>query len=392
MPETEFHIADLITRYLRGPLDALAQAELDAWVNASDRNRAFFEACQDEGLLREDFIHYHAADLELTWTMVMRKLHVDESATVQPVPGRKIAFERYVSIAAVLLVALSIGLYFFISSRQLERSQDLAFSKVKPGGNKAYLVLSDGRRIALNDAVSGTLAKETGVEIRKDSEGKLIYVVKDKSGVKGQFNTMETPRGGQYELILPDGTKVWLNAASKLVYPVSFSGAEVRRVELTGEGYFEVAKDKKHPFKVISAGQEVEVLGTHFDINSYTDEPVVRTTLLEGSVRVNGNTVLKPGEQSILSNGKLNVQSVNTDNVMDWKNGEFVFDNESLPSILRKVSRWYNVEVEFVNPETRAITFSGSVSRFENVSGVLKALQRTSKVHFMIEGNVIKVK
>jgi transmembrane sensor len=391
MPEIEFHIADLITGYLRGSLDTAAQAELDAWINASDRNKAFFEACQNEGLLREDFIHYHAADLDLTWEMVLRKLYA-KSVAVQPVMVRMTAFKRYASIAAVLLVALSIGLYLFVSSRQLERSQELAFSKIKPGGNKAYLVLSDGKRIALNEAANGTLANETGVEIRKDSGGKLIYVVKDKLGVKGQFNTMETPCGGQYELILPDGTKVWLNAASRLVYPVSFSGADVRRVELTGEGYFEVAKDKKHPFKVISAGQEVEVLGTHFDINSYADEPVVRTTLLEGSVRVNGNTVLKPGEQSVLLNGRLNVQSVNTDNVMDWKNGEFVFDNESLPSILRKVSRWYNVEVEFVNQDARAITFTGSVSRVENVSGVLKALQRTSKLRFIIEGNVIKVK
>jgi len=391
MPETEFHIAELMTGYLRGSLDAVAQAELEAWVNASDRNKAFFEACQDEGLLREDFIHYHTTDLGLTWAMVMRKIHA-KSVTTVPVRVRKMAFVHYVSTAAVLLVTLSIGLYFFIASRQLEWSQELAFSRVKPGGNKAYLVLSDGKRIALNDVTTGRLAMEAGVEIRKNSEGKLIYVVKDKSGVADQFNTVETPRGGQYELILLDGTKVWLNASSKLVYPVSFSGTGARRVELTGEAYFEVAKDKTHPFKVISAGQEVEVLGTHFDINSYADEPVVRTTLLEGSVRVNGNTVLKPGEQSVLSDGKLNVRSVNTDHVTDWKNGEFVFDNESLPSILRKVSRWYNVEVEFVNPDLRAITFTGSVSRFETVSGVLKALQRTSKVHFVIEGNVIKVK
>lgn len=391
MLETEFHIAELLTEYLRGSLDAAAQVELDAWVNASDRNKAFFEACRDEGLLREDFIHYHAADLGPTWAMVMRKIHA-ESVTTVPVRVWKIAFVRYVSVAAFLLLTLSVWLYFFVSSSLLDRSQELALNKIKPGGNKAYLVLSDGKKITLNDATSGRLATEAGVEIRKNSEGKLIYVVKDKSGVAGHFNTIETPRGGQYEVILHDGTKVWLNASSKLVYPVSFSGSGARRVELSGEGYFEVAKDKAHPFKVISAGQEVEVLGTHFNINSYADEPVVRTTLLEGSIRVNGNTVLKPGEQSVLLNGKLNVRSVNTDNVMDWKNGEFVFDNESLPSILRKVSRWYNVDVEFVNPDSRSITFTGSVSRFENVSGMLKALQRTSKVRFVIEGNVIKVK
>ncbi|WP_158275246.1 FecR family protein [Pedobacter sp. HMWF019] len=298
-----------------------------------------------------------------------------------------------VAAAASIVLVVSAGLYIYRGQTSGSANSLKAYlNDVPAGSNKAYLTLASGKKIPLSNSSTGTLAVEAGVKITKTNDGQLVYTVSDQ-GKKAEraYNRIETPRGGQYQLHLPDGTKVWLNAASSLKYPASFAALNERRVELVGEAYFEVAKDKSHPFIVSSGTQEVEVLGTHFDINAYPDEQIVKTTLLEGAVKLNRQVVLKPGEQSVWTGKKFSVREVNVNDVIDWKNGEFAFNNEPLSDILKKVSRWYDVEIIYAHPPEHMPTFTGSISRFENVSSVLNMLEETSTTRFTIEGRRIIV-
>lgn len=307
----------------------------------------------------------------------------------------------YLSIAASVVLAATIGLYFYHSrqSQVKQFSQQAMVADVAPGGNKAILTLADGKKISLTDAKNGTIAQENGTSILKTTEGQLIYQGQKTSNVIA-YNSVATPNGGQYQLTLNDGTKVWLNAASSLKYPLCFEGKE-RRVELNGEAYFEVAHNKSKPFRVITSHQEVEVLGTHFDINSYDDEPNTRTSLIEGSVRVtnlssNKNITILPGQQSILSAAKpeaaIKVRNIDIDEAISWKNGYFMFDEESLESILRTIARWYDVDIQYKGlSENNKLFFSGTLSKYSNVSKVLRKLELTESVHFKIEGRTILV-
>lgn len=299
----------------------------------------------------------------------------------------------YMAAAASLALIIGVGLYFNQPPPLSKSIQAKAFANDIPAGsNKAYLTLANGKKLALTNSANGTLAEEAGIKITKTADGQLVYTIADQGekGIAG-YNSIETPRGGQYQLNLPDGTKIWINSASSLKYPASFASLKERRVELSGEAYFEVAKDKTHPFIVKSGRQEIQVLGTHFDVNAYPDEQLIKTTLLEGSVKLNKQVVLKPGEQSSLTGEKFTVKAVNVNDAVDWKNGEFVFTNESLTSILKKVSRWYDVEIKYVRTPANMPTFTGSVSRSENISGVLKMLEETSNVRFSIEGKQVSV-
>jgi len=323
-----------------------------------------------------------------------------EEGKVIPLKSKRL-WPRIASVAAILLV-VGIGFYFYNpSSSSDDQSLALADQHIKPGKNTATLTLADGRKIVLSDAVNGELAKEGGVSIQKTKDGKVIYTVEGKSEEQAnaeralRLNTITTAAGEQYQVILPDGTLVWLNASSSLKYPSTFSGNE-RKVELDGEGYFEVTKVKDHrmPFIVVGNRQRVEVLGTHFNMNSYADENATKTTLLEGSVSVsasNTSSILKPGQQAISVNGKTRVVQVQTEDVVAWKNGYFMFNNESLEDVMRKVARWYDVQVEYKNVSNRKITFFGTVSRFSNISQVLRTLEHTGEVKFDIEGRRIIV-
>ncbi|RAJ28824.1 FecR family protein [Pedobacter cryoconitis] len=300
-----------------------------------------------------------------------------------------------ISLAAAASIALvaGISLYYNQQHSSPESTRFKAYTNDIPAGmNKAYLTLASGKKLALTNSVNGILAEEAGIKITKTADGQLVYTITDqgKKGIAG-YNRIETPRAGQYQLNLPDGTRIWLNSASSLKYPSSFAALKERRVELSGEAYFEVAKDKTHPFIVKSGRQEIRVLGTHFDVSAYPDEQLIKTTLLEGSVKLNQQITLKPGEQSSMAGEKFSVKEVNVNDAVDWKNGEFVFTNESLTSILKKVSRWYDVEIRYVHTPVDIPTFTGSVSRAENISSVLKMLEETSNVRFTIEGRKISV-
>jgi transmembrane sensor len=313
------------------------------------------------------------------------------------------------SIAAMILVALSIGLYFY-SNRTLPQEEQFAELNVKndilPGNNKAVLTLADGSRISLDDAANGLLASQGNIAITKTDNGEIVYEKNTESKTRDLVsqsvtNTIQTPKGGKFQVRLPDGSKVWLNSASTLSYPTTFTGKE-RRVVLSGEAYFEIASNKNVPFRVISNGQIVEVLGTHFNINSYDDEDFTKTTLLEGSVRVilkstsdvlGKAKMLKPGEQSLTNTKQagIRIENADTEKAIAWKNGYFKFKNTPIQEIMREVERWYDVELIYEG-NMPTDEFTGFISNDVNISAVLKILEQSGGVKFTVKGKKIKVK
>ena len=296
--------------------------------------------------------------------------------------------------AAILVIALvSIGVY--LDHKNIATPPNVA-GDIKPGKNRAVLTLADGRKINLTDTGNDTVANEAGLLITKNTEGQLVYqVVGNRSNQETlQYNTIEAPSGGKWQVILPDGSKVFLNALSSLKYPLNFSTKE-RKVELKGEAYFEVFHNEKLPFRVLAKGQTVEVLGTHFNISAYADDQLVKTTLLTGSVKIaagNNALILKPGEQSQVKLGHISlVENVDLEDVMAWKNGYFKF-NENLESIMAKVSRWYDVDISYEIQPDLEFKYKGEISRDRNLSELLNMLEFTGNVHFKIEGRRVIVK
>ena len=299
-----------------------------------------------------------------------------------------------VAAAAIALFFVSFGLYFFKTGSETDSLNSLTESSA-PGGNKAVLILANGKRIDLQDAKSGKLATEGDVLIKKAKDGQLIYDLSRSSASAGEevtYNAIETPRSGTYQVILPDGSAVWLNAASRIKFPSSFNGRE-RRIELQGEAYFEVAKDVSKPFRVVSKNQVIEVLGTHFNINSYSDEPFAKTTLLEGSVKVSsgGNTkIITPGEQAqVLGNGRINIVAVDTEQVIAWKNGLFIFKREDLKMAMRQIARWYNVEIEY-GTDAPEVTLTGKIYRNVDLREALKSIGYLG-VRYSVKGRIVKI-
>lgn len=292
-------------------------------------------------------------------------------------------YNKYIA-AAVLLITLSAGLYFYQHYTSLVTLQDLnARNRITPGGNQAILTLSNGKQVTLSKNRSGVIINKTGLTY---TDGTAIPA----TSFTEELLTVSTPKGGTYQVTLSDGTLIWLNASSSLKFPASFKSSNERKVELDGEAYFEVKHQDKQPFRVYTARQVTEDIGTAFNINAYRDEASVKTTLLEGSVKVNQIT-LKPNQQSILTGTGINVIDMDASLAVDWKNGEFMFKNENLKSIMRKISRWYNVDVEFQDNGLEKETFSGSVSRYERVSEILKVLELTDRVRFRMEGRKVIV-
>jgi len=296
---------------------------------------------------------------------------------------------------AVMVIVSTIGFFFINNTSYINSSIVSAKKDIPPGKTGATLTLANGKKILLSNAANGMLTKEAGVKITKSADGQLIYEVSNspasKSGTgKLNYNTLTTARGEQYQVRLPDSSIVWLNAASALKYPTSFTSLKDRSVELSGEAYFQIAKDKQHPFLVYSQGQIVKVLGTHFNINSYTDETAIKTTLLEGSVKVTKSStqeseIIKPGQQTqMTSKGITILNNVDLDDIVAWKDGYFIF-NENLKSIMNKVGRWYDVDVIYeVEPDPNH-NFQGKIARNRNISEVLKIIEYQGIVHFKIE-------
>jgi transmembrane sensor len=295
--------------------------------------------------------------------------------------------------AAVTFCAIAAWLYTNRFSVEDVSVQTAEVNQILPGGQKAVLILSDGSKVVLDNKGNLPVLNVEGAEIKRGN-GQLIYAAGNDAQAAPVFHTIQTPRGGTYELTLPDGTKVWLNAASSLKYPVSFTGNR-REVELIGEAYFEVYKDKSKPFLVKNKKLNVEVLGTHFNMNAYDEDKEVKTTLYEGKVKLvneKGSLLLKPMQQAILNtyNSSMNIKEVDSEEAISWKNGEFVFESELISSVMQKISRWYDVEVVYEGP-IPAYEYVGKISRDNNISAVLKLLSLTNTIRFKIEGRRVIV-
>jgi transmembrane sensor len=312
---------------------------------------------------------------------------------------RIIRIRSWYSAAAAIILILSSGLYFNSLKKKtpiIVKTETPRFKNdVSPGDNRAILTLDDGSQINLDDAQNGVLASENNTDIRKTGSGQLEYSTDDELIQTVKYNTLSTPMGGQYQLVLPDGSKVWLNSGSSIRFPTAFIGKE-RVIEIKGEAFFDIKENKKMPFIVrTNNDMDIRVLGTQFNVMAYDDEKSINTTLLEGSVQIlkeSGTAYLEPGQAAILNkgSGKIKVASADIEDAVAWKNGYFIFSNENIESIMRKVSRWYNVEVEYQG-DLNNKDFVGTISRDKNISELLKMLELTGAIHFRIEGRRVTV-
>jgi transmembrane sensor len=356
--------------------------------NAGTANRA------EKAIVEAWYLKYEHSDPLLSHSQLEDDQRDSLDQLLKQIKGRKRIL--WPGIAAAMLVFFIAGGYFLISNKLSQ--QKLTNTKpqqhdVAPGGNKAIITLGDGSKIVLNGAHVGTLGNQGNTVIKKTRDGQITYVNSNREARTKDmvYNTATTPLGGQYQFILSDGTKVWLNAASSIKYPVAFNGKE-RKVELIGEAYFEVAHNAGMPFKVISNNQTVEVLGTHFNINAYDDEDVVKTTLLEGGVKVSTvgtSNVIKPGEQTVVKHGEIRVAKVDVNQVIAWKNGFFNFDHNNIQEAMRLLSRWYGVEVKYEGA-IPIRTFSGEISRDVSVSQMLDILT-FKEIKYRIDGKKITI-
>ncbi len=307
----------------------------------------------------------------------------------------KTSWFRYASVAIILF---GIGTSLWNSNKNTDQTivngNKYLKADIAPGGNKAMLTLSDGTTITLDSAANGAIAQQGNSSIVKSANGEIVYNLKGIAQGAVMMNTMSTPIGGQYQVTLPDGTKVWLNAASSVTYPAAFVGKE-RKVKVTGEVYFDVAKNKQKPFIVDVDGKAgIEVLGTSFNINSYKDEEDIKTTLLEGSVKVsnsNKQAILKPGEQASIGNtaGIIVKSDADLTQILAWKNGIFDFTGADLKAVMRQLERWYDIKVHYKGSVSNEV-FKGKMYRNVNLSDVLETLEQLG-VKFRIEGKTLIV-
>jgi len=388
-----FQQSQFILKHLRGELSIAEKNELDTWLESNDNNRTLFEELTNEVLLKKELQFFDSIETEAAWQKI--EAQVKEPAKIVNMKTNR---RWWYAAAAVLL--LGGFLTYRFAFQQPDKTPIVKTTPEKndvaPGGNKAILTLADGSTIILDNAANGSLTEQGNTEVIKLDDGQLAY---NTEGVAGEvvYNTISTPRGGQYQLTLADGSKVWLNAASTLRFPATFSGTE-RKVELTGEGYFEVAKDADMPFKVVmNNGMEVEVLGTHFNVMGYDDEGMVKTTLVEGKVKVikgSNHIMLLPNQQGSLlrENDNLKIDwNADVNKAISWKNGLFDFDNDAITDIMRQLARWYDVEIQY-SGNIVAQFYTGSIRRQVNISQVLFMLEQAGGVQFKIEGKKIIVK
>lgn len=374
-----YRVSYLLAAYIKGTLTEAEKQELEVWKNKDGHNRKLFAELTDENNLRESLADFDKKDPESYLEKSKQQLSF--------LRNRRTARLWWYAAACIAVILFSV-LYFKPFSTKADPGiiADNGID-IPPGFNQATLTLENGKQVLLGDVQSDTVIN--GIATLHIQDGELSYAL--IANPNPDYHTLTIPRKGFYKLKLPDGTLVYLNAASSIRYPTAFTGTE-RRVTVTGETYFEVAKDKTKPFRVEDAGMVIEALGTAFNVNSYPDEPVGSTTLIEGSVQVSGAAVpviLQPGQQAQFSNGQLNVVVANTTEITAWKENRFVFSNSPVAVIMRQLARWYDVEI--VYKENVSTELNATIERGVPLSRILELLSKTNDVHFKIEGNKIIV-
>lgn len=392
MEENLFQKANLIARYLKGELNPNELEILNQWLAKDEQNRQLLTELEDEEKVRTDLLFLQSIDKSAAWG----KIHDELAEPKSRVSIFRWAFLYWKQAAAVLLIGFLSYIAFEYTSesegfQRFSNSSKILKNDVLPGGDKAILTLGDGSKIVLEDLKDGTFREEKGVKISK-RDGQVEYDL--SASVKSAeitYNTITTPVGGQYTIILPDGSRVWLNSLSSLHFPTSFTQNK-REVNLTGEGYFEITKNAEQPFIVHAEKTSVEVLGTHFNVMAYPEDGDSRTTLLEGSVKVgngSGTKVLQPGQQA-RTGKEIRIHEVDTEEVVAWKNGYFQFENAELKTIMHQLKRWYGIELvnEQQLPDKH---FTALISRSTRLSQVLKMLEMSGELHFEINNKKVTI-
>lgn len=378
------YIISLVFKSLSTPLEGQELAQLEEWLNASPKRRAWYQDLQDGDRLAAMLGKQAPAQLEVLESELYERILTGTGLLRKP---RVIRWRIWTAAAAVMLL-LGLGTYL-LRKPSPKTIVAVAAAEIKPGQQGAVLTLADGSQVSLDTVRNAVIALQGGVTARVVN-GTLIY---EGQGNAVVYNTMSTPRGREFQLTLPDGTQVWLNSASSIHYPTAFTGNE-RKVDISGEAYFEVTQNADMPFRVNVAGKaEMKVLGTHFNVSAYDNEASINATLLEGSVAVMipgaRQVVLQPGEQARVTDKITVIRHADTEKVMAWKNGFFNFDGLTLQQIMRQLERWYDIDVTYEGP-VPDIELSGEMTRGVTLNGLLKNLKELG-VHYKLEGRKLTV-
>jgi len=378
--ELKDQAAKLIDKYLAGNCTAEEKILVERFY-LEQFKKDYFPGTLPEGNIKS-----------LMWNYISKNKEIKHTGVV------KFNWNRAIAVAASILLFILIGSYFILHKKLPQQIVAIKTHDLSPGTNKAVLTLGNGSKILLTNVVNGKLAQQGQTSVTKVKEGEIDYQRSGNAGAdKVLFNTISTPPGGEYHVVLADGSNIWLDAASSVTYPATFNGND-RTVEITGEAYFEVAHNATKPFRVKSHGQTVEVLGTHFNINAYDNEGLIKTTLLEGSVKVTTSghiALLKPGQQSWVyptgdPSGTIKmIENADTEEAIAWKNGHFQFDKADLKTVMRQLARWYDVQIIYEG-KIKERLFSGSIYRNLNASKALKIISYEG-IHFTIDGKKIIV-
>lgn len=383
------HLDELLKKYGAGTCNEEERQAVEKWYASYDNEG---DQARDTSLTgQQDHVLY---------SKIVNKLRQEGEwdSNKKNILSLKRRVFRWVAAAAII-VLLGGSFYFWSSSKKstdivlVNKNENRFKNDIEPGGNKAVLELADGSQLILDNQQNGTIAQQGNMNVIKLNSGQVSYDKKGDPAEEVFYNTLSTPRGGQYQIILPDGSKAWLNASSSLRFPTAFNGKE-RVVELTGEGYFEITRNKSMPFKVKADEMTVEVLGTHFNVMAYANEQSVKTTLLEGLVKVSGkelSSFLKPGQQAafLAEKNTINITSSDTEEAVAWKNKLFWFHDADIKTVMRQIERWYDVEVVFEATVTKK--FKGSIPMDLSAIKVFNILEQTGGVHFRIDGKRIYV-
>ena len=386
--EYSLYISSLIHRLReREVLNEQEIKDLDEWRKPGGREDVFQELIDRKRFVAgvKEMNNYDGEDAVNT---IFSRLGLRTPLQVR----RMVSLKRGMAVAAVFLLAVA-GVWL-LTRRSSAPPPEVVRKDVGPGGNKAMLTLANGTRILLDTVQRGAITSQGNSRVLKTDDGRLAYEPVTKKTTSLVYNTLSTPRGGQYQLTLPDGSRVWLNAASSITYPTAFTGDE-RIVSITGEAYIEVVHNKDQPFRVQAGDQLVEDIGTAFNINAYSDEPVIKTTLVAGKVKVSSGTatrVLSPGQQVQGKGSMLEmVAGVDVDQVLAWKNGAFSFRNADLPTVMRQLARWYDIEVEYTGP-VPAGTFDGEIGRGLTLNQVLQGLAQARINYTIVNSHKIVIR
>ena len=382
--EKEIH--ELLLAYLQDDISEEEMIRLQGWLDENERHRKLLDELRDKEVLRQEIGAYASFDTSRRW--IQLKEEMDKTPR-----KRRLLLRVWKSVAAVFVAAVAGGvLYWQITDSARPVEEQVLVAQIRPGETQAVLITGKGQQLLLQ-GLKDTCLDITGNETLKISkDGSLEYSLSALSRMP-EWHTLQVPRGGEYKIVLDDGTEIWLNSASELKYPAHFVGNE-RRVCLVGEAYFQVARNEAAPFIVETRDMDVKVLGTSFNVSAYEDEENSHATLVEGRVevddKINGEKVtLTPGDQALLQGKEMVVREVNTKLYSMWRLDRFTFASEDMEGVIRKLSRWYNVNFFFSNSSMKQKRFTGSLPKYSDISQVLKMIEMTTDIKFQVKGNTI---